>query len=94
MTSIQNICNWINELADERPNSFNEFFYDDIRHYLNLDECGKNIESNLSETCGSKFKELISCRTKEDVKKWLDKISGNIIMSLDTEIIIQKYFNQ
>jgi hypothetical protein len=32
MTSVRCICKWINEIADEKPNTFGEFFYDDIRN--------------------------------------------------------------
>lgn len=92
--SIKKICNWINELADEKPTIFGEFFYDDIRNYLNLDECDDdNFESTLKEISGTKYNELISCQTKEDVKEWLNIVSGKIVMDLDTESIIHKYFN-
>lgn len=92
--SAKNIRNWINELANEKPIKFGEFFYDDIRNYLNFSECAdSDLESSMKKVCRAKYSELISCQSKDDVKKWLNKISGNIIMDIDTESIIQKYFN-
>ena len=92
--NIKKICNWINELADEKPTIFGEFFYDDIRNYLNLDECDEeDLELNLKEICGPKFQELADCETKEDVKEWLNIVSGKIVLDLDTDSIIHKYFN-
>jgi hypothetical protein len=91
---IKNVSNWINDLADEKPVEFGEFFYDDIRNYLNFSECTDDeLENCLKEVCGAKYDNFISCQNKEETKKWLDKISGNIIMELDTENIIHKYFN-
>ncbi|MDO8668346.1 MAG: hypothetical protein Q7K35_04645 [bacterium] len=75
-----NIHNWIEELANEKPNIFGEFFYDDIRNYLN--------SSNYLDN------DLMACKSKGDVKKWLDKVSGYIIMNLDTENIINEYFSK
>jgi hypothetical protein len=92
--NIKTICNYISELADKNPTEFGEYFYDDIRNYLNFTEStDENLESDMKELCGSKYKELIACKSKDDVKEWLDKISGNIIMKFDTESIIHEYFN-
>jgi hypothetical protein len=92
---IKNICDWINELSDEKPVEFGEFFYDDIRKYLNFSKCvDDDLESCLKKVSGTKYNELISCQSKDDIKKWLDKISGNIIMNFDTENIIHEYFSK
>jgi hypothetical protein len=69
-------------------------FYDDIRNYLNFSECTDDeLETCLKEVCGAKYDNLISCQNKEETKKWLDKICGDIIIKLDTESIIHEYFN-
>ena len=91
---ITKIYKWIKELTDETLNQFSEYFYDDIRSYLDLDEIDhENLEASLKKSCGTKFNGLIGCQNKDEVKKWFDDVSGYIVMNLDTENIINNYFN-
>ena len=73
---------WLNELADEVPKSYNEYFYDDVRNYV------VNIEPN-----SVKIKELFQCSSKSEVKSWLDDVSSYIVSNLDVEQILTDYLD-
>lgn len=75
------ILNWLNELADDNPQNYQEYFYDDIRNYVL-----QNEDSSVE------MKKLFDCKNKEAVKKWMGNVCGYLIMKLDTESIIHEYF--
>jgi hypothetical protein len=73
--------NWLDELANQTPKDFHEFFYDDVRNFVQ----GQGEEENI--------KSLFECKSKEEVKEWLDSITGYIVMHLDTELILDNFFS-
>lgn len=75
------IINWLNELADEDPQNYQKYFYDDIRNYV-----------LQNEDSSAKMKDLFVCTNQEAVKKWLDNVCGYLTMNLDTESLIHEYF--
>lgn len=94
--SISKIHKWIVELNAERTKSFNDYFIDDIVRYLEIDELSNNIdlEKLLKEKCGSEYLQLIKCKNKSDVKRWLNKITSYISKYIDSEQIIADYFSK
>ena len=76
----EEIFKWLNSYACEPPERFNEFFYDDIVTFLE----NNDVRSN-------KIKELMNCKSREDVKAWLDKVTGFIVMKMDVESILEDY---
>ncbi len=74
------IINWLNELADNKPQNYQEYFYDDVRNYV-----------LQNENSSAKIKKLFECKNKEAVKKWLDDVCGYLTMNLDIEPLIQEY---
>ena len=76
------ILDWLNKLADEEPQNYQEYFYDDIRNY---------ILQNESDDLSEKMKNLFECKDKEAVKKWLNDVCGYLTLNLDTEHLIQEY---
>ncbi|KKQ21074.1 MAG: hypothetical protein US35_C0030G0002 [Parcubacteria group bacterium GW2011_GWA2_37_10] len=75
------ILNWLDELANNNPQNYQEYFYDDTRNYVLQNE-------NSSE----KMKKLFECKDKKAVKKWLDDVCGYLATNLDTESLIHEYF--
>jgi len=75
------VFEWLNFYVCEPPQKFNEYFYDDVVRFLEE----RNLES-------SKIKELMNCKSREEVKEWLDKVTGHIVMKLDVENILEDYF--
>ncbi|HOX96800.1 MAG TPA: hypothetical protein PL066_00390 [bacterium] len=75
------IINWLNELADAPPRVFQEYFYDDIRNFI-VDQGDKS----------EKIKLLFQCKNKDEVKNWLNNISGYVIMKLDIDLLLDNYF--
>lgn len=75
------ILKWLNELADDNPQNYQGYFYDDIRNYVL-----QNEKSSI------KMKNLFKSKDKKSVKKWLDDVCGYITMNLDIESLIHEYF--
>ena len=90
---LKKICKWIKEIAEEKPETFAEYFIDDIYHYLQIEDViDAELEKNLKKICGTKFYSLKKCNSKENVKEWLNNITSFITMKLDVENIICDYF--
>lgn len=85
---------WLEELLNKRPIQFDEFYYDDILNYLNLSFEDDELDLNcLHEICGSFTKELLACKRKSEVNKWLNKIVSYIIMNIEVDSLIDEYFH-
>ncbi|HNZ52925.1 MAG TPA: hypothetical protein PKN76_02105, partial [bacterium] len=78
----EKIFEWLHFYACEPPEKFSEYFYDDIFTFL---------ENN--DLKSKKIKELMKCKSREEVKVWLDKVTGFIIMKMDIETILENYFS-
>lgn len=82
---------WLMELLNKKPKRFEEYFYIDVLNFFNLDL--EEIDINdLYDICGPYTDKLLNCKRKKEVKKWLFKISTNIISNLEVEIIIDEFF--
>lgn len=88
-SKTNNIYAWMNELTEETPATFAEFFYSDIMDYVfpdNFDDIDELAdETFISATMRAK---LLACSSKEAVKNWMNEIASVIIMTIDTEQII------
>lgn len=78
----EEIIKLLNDLVCEPPEKFSEYFYEDVVTFLE----NNNIKSK-------KIRELMKCKSREEVKEWLDKVTGFIVMKVDVEIILEDYFN-
>lgn len=90
--NIIQICKCINEINAKKDKSFNDFFIDDIIHFLDIDS-GTNLEVDFKKRLGPEYDILIKCKNKNDVNKWLNKITSYIVKSIDTEQILLDYFS-
>lgn len=72
------IFEWLDFYASKSPERFNEYFYEDVVNYLK--------DSDMT------IKELLECKNREEVKVWLDKVTGFIVMKFDVEPILESYF--
>lgn len=77
----EKVINWLNELADDYPRSYSKYFYDDLRNFI-IDQ----------EPETEKTKTLFQCKSKDEVKRWLDDASSYIIMKLDIDLLLVDYF--
>lgn len=75
------ILKWLNELADDNPQNYQEYFYDDIRNYVLQNEDSSKKMENLFES-----------KDKKAVKEWLNDVCAYLTMKLDTESLISEYF--
>ncbi len=82
---------WLNELLNKEPKRFEEYFYFDILNSFNLD-FEENEINKLYNICGSYTDELLKCKRKKDVEKWLLRISNYVISKLDVEVIVDEFF--
>ncbi len=78
----EQILNWLNELTDEKPLIFQEYFYDDVRNFI--------VEEKVDT---KRFQKIFQCKNKDEVKKWLDNTCGYIVMKLDIDLILENYFH-
>lgn len=78
----EQILNWLNEIADNEPINFQEYFYNDIRNYI-IEEKG-DIR---------KIQSFFHCQNKHEVEKFLEVVSSYIVMNLDSDLLIENYFN-
>ena len=92
---VDTIYNWMKELTSSKPESLAEHFYSDIFDYVfpenydNSDELADESSMRIS-----KQEELLNCKSKDDVKAWMDDIAGEIIMRIDTEQVILDYLGE
>ncbi len=78
----EQILTWLNEIADEEPSNFQEYFYDDVRNFV--------IEEKLDT---KKVQSIFQCHNKNEVKKWVESVCSYIVMHSDTDLIIEDYFH-
>lgn len=84
------LYNWLNELLNIKPENFSEYFYDDIKQYLNFEN---ELEFNemIKQASVEKLVSLRNCKSKSEVKAWLDQSTSYIIKCLDVENILDDY---
>ncbi len=83
------------ELFEKRPKEFIEFFYSEIHHYLGI-EFNNDTEDikDIFRICGDYAKELILCKNKKEVKKWLDEIALYVTNNLEVDYLIENYIDR
>ncbi len=72
---------WLNEIADEKPDNFSDYFYDDIRNFV----------INNEQIFLNKWNSIFKCQSKNELLEWLQETSGHIIMELDIDSILENY---
>ena len=84
---------WLKELFEKKPKEFEEFFYSEIHHYLGI-EFNDDTEDikDIFRLCGDYAKELILCKNKKEVKKWLDNIALYVVNNIETDYLIENWF--
>jgi len=84
------IYNWLNELLLKKPEEFSEFYYSDIGVHLNI-ENKREFFGNLGNLNFEKIQELENCKSKSDVKIWLDKIVSYIMKNIEIDYLVDNY---
>lgn len=86
---------WLKELFDKKPKEYEEFYYSDIHHYLGIEfEKEKEDILQLFKICGDYAKDLIVCKNKKEVKRWLDEIALYVINNLEVDYLIENYIDR
>jgi len=81
---------WVNELLNAEPKYFAEYFYDDIKEYLSL-ENESDFNEMISQVSVEKLVSLRNCKSKSEVKVWLDQSTSYILKCLNVENILDDY---
>lgn len=85
---------WLNEILNDNPKKFEEYFYPDIQNYLGISTLDdKNILRNFYNICSKYADEFNMCNNKYEVKIWLNKIAFYVINNFETESLIDNFFN-
>ncbi len=86
---------WLKELFENKPKEYEEFYYSDIHHYLGIEfENEKEDILQLFKICGDYAKDLIVCKNKKEVKRWLDEIALYVINNLEVDYLIENYIDR
>ena len=89
-TLEQQQFNWLNEILCEKPDTFADYFKPDIANYLEIET---STPSDLPHLLNRQFEQFQLCATKDDVRQFVARITGFIVMKSETDEIIASYFN-
>lgn len=89
MSRIEQNVKWLKDIFEEQPESFSSYFLFDIELYMNLDEIDI---SSINGILGIKYDSFLNCKTKDEVRDWLNAITSFIVMKLPVDDIIADYF--
>ena len=82
---------WLIELLLKEPKTFNEFFYSDIAEYLEIENKERFYEK-LNNPISERLESFWNCKSKEEVKLWIDRIVAYIIKNIEVTDLIDNYF--
>ena len=98
--SIIEIIHILDEIFQEPITSYVQNFYSDIAAYIDIDyllicKDTDEIKEFLSELIkdNNKYKSLLNCKTKNDVREWLNNITSYIIGNIKEQELIHEYLN-
>lgn len=90
MANLEQQFEWLKEVLAEKPQRFADFYKDNIANYLDIEL----IESTeLKDFFNDKFENFNQCKNINDVRKFVDNITGYIVMKAQIEEIIADYFS-
>ncbi len=90
MATLEEQFEWLKEVLEENPNNFADYYKDDISNYLDIE----NIEAeNIKDLLGGKFDIFTDCKNKKDVRDFVNKITGYVVMKAQIEEIVADYLS-
>jgi len=97
---IKTIITYLYEILQSPTDTYGSYFYDDIATYLDIDwllscPADEEILNHLHSliTNNHKYDSLLNCKSKNDVKSWLDNITSYIIFHINENELIYEYLN-
>lgn len=88
MATLEEQFEWLKEILEEKPKDFAGFYKDDFANYLDIE----NLDAeDLENLLGRKFGNFNQCESKEDVRKFVGKITSYVVMHAQIEEIIADY---
>lgn len=88
MATLEEQFKWLKEVLVEKDGIISDFLKDDISIYLDIEEINSE---DLEDLLSKKFKTFITCENKEDVKEFVSRIVGYLIMHQSNEELIADY---
>jgi hypothetical protein len=88
MATLEERFEWLKEVLSEKPESFADYYKEDISNYLDIDGMKPEFLKNSS---GRKFGRLLNCNSKKDVQDFVDDITGYVVMKAQIEEIVADY---
>jgi len=80
------ILTWLQEINQEPLEKFGDYFIEDFIQYLDNDE---NILSKNS----FQILRLMNCKSKAEVRGWIDDLAGFVILKIDVESVLNDYLS-
>ncbi len=90
MATLEKRFEWLKEVLAEPPQGFADYYKDDIANFLNTELINSD---ELEVLFNRKFQSFKECETKEDVRKFVSKITSFIVMTSQIEELIADYFS-
>lgn len=90
MATLEERFEWLKKVLEEKPQRFADYYREDIESYLDIE----NLEAeSLEDLLKSKFKIFNGCKSEEDIREFVDCITGYVVMKAQIEEIVADYFS-
>jgi len=90
MATLEERFSWLKAVLDEKPQRFADYYKEDIANYLDVE----SIETaSLADLLNNKFESFSECENKDEVREFVDKITGYIVMKAQIEEIVADYLS-
>ncbi len=83
---------WMNEIAAETPEQFEEFFFNDIRSTLFPNWHNNNPQPDESIAATGMFCSLLQCTSKIELRQSMARIAGHVVTNMDVRASIFELF--
>ena len=89
MATLEERFEWLKEVLGEKPACFADYYKEDIANYLDVESIGTE---SLEDLFNNEFEDFNECENKEDVREFVDQLTGYNVMKAQIEEIIEDYF--
>jgi hypothetical protein len=89
MATLEKQFEWLKEILSEKPEKFSDFFKEDFSMFLENNEIE---EDSVKKGFGKKYQSFVNCKTKAEVREFVDKLISFILKYSNTDDLIDDYF--
>ena len=90
MVTLEEKFGWLKEVLEEKPLRFADYYKEDIANYLDIEIMESDEIENL---LNKRFDDFIECKSKNDMRNFVSKITGYVVINAQIEEIVADYFS-